>query len=143
MLTTTKRILIAGILFGTVIVMQGFTRQAQEHEEKAKNLKVLPKDMSGEEIHKLMKTYSQSLGVRCGFCHEVKQNAEGKWDADFAADTKKEKETARKMMKMTAAINKKYIKKMGDGFEPITCVTCHMGRSTPIVSTDSLPQKKK
>jgi hypothetical protein len=45
------------------------------------------------------------------------------------------------MMKMTAAINENYIGKMIGGdhtLEQINCVTCHMGKTTPIINTDSL-----
>jgi hypothetical protein len=45
------------------------------------------------------------------------------------------------MMRMTAAINENYIGKMIGGdhtLEQINCVTCHMGRQTPIISLDSL-----
>jgi glutaredoxin len=139
-----KLFLIAS-LFIAVIMMPAFTgNDKDKDDEKAKNLKVLSKKLSGEEIHNIMRMYSKALGVRCAYCHEVKQTADGKWDADFAADSKPEKETARKMIKMTEAINKKYLGKMGkEHMDPITCVTCHMGRTQPMVSADSLPQPKK
>jgi hypothetical protein len=60
---------------------------------------------------------------------------------DFASDDKPEKNIARNMMRMTEAINSNYIGKMIGGdhtLESITCVTCHMGKKTPIVSIDSL-----
>lgn len=136
-----KMFAITLIGFGLIIV-QTFAQQTNELPEPPKNLKVLPKKTSAEEVRKIMKEYSKSLGVRCGFCHAAKADDPKKYD--FASDAKPNKETARKMMKMTAAINKKYLKKIGNGhYDQITCVTCHMGKSEPIVSVDSLPGLKK
>jgi hypothetical protein len=136
-----KKILTAFIIIVAVTIMAQTSAQ-QKEEWKPKNLKVLPKNTSDEEIHAIMRTYSKSLGVRCGFCHK---HTEGeKPDFDFASDEKQEKLTARKMIKMVDGINKKYIAKIGEGkFEKITCVTCHMGNTKPIVSADSLPKKER
>jgi hypothetical protein len=134
-----KRIFIAFILI-TVVTIVAQTSAQQKEEWKPKNLKVLPKNISDEEIHAVMRSYAKSLGVRCGFCHKNEPGQPPKWD--FASDEKQEKLTARKMMKMVDAINKKYINKIGEGkFEKITCVTCHMGNTKPMVSADSLPKK--
>jgi len=93
-----------------------------------------------DDIHKVMKGFAKSLGVRCNACHVGTEGDQKSWD--FAADTKKEKLIARKMMKMVDAINKKYLGKMGESdFEQITCVTCHMGHLKPTVSVDSLMKK--
>ena len=110
--------------------------------EHPKNLKVLPKKISAEELQNTMRIYSMSLGVRCGFCHEVKVNkVTGKPEADFASDAKPEKTASRQMIRMTADINKKYLGKMSPDFEQIACVTCHRGSAKPMVSVDSLPKK--
>ena len=87
-----------------------------------------------------------SLGVRCGFCH-VSEQVEGQQHPkfDFASDNKPEKKIARDMMLMVSALNKNYIGKMIGGdhtLEQVICVTCHMGRKTPIITTDSLPGAK-
>ena len=108
--------------------------------EKAKNLKILPPDISHDELINVMKSFSKSLGVRCTTCHVGTEGDRNSFD--FAADTKKEKLIARKMMKMVTGINKKYIGKMGEpDFEKITCVTCHMGNIKPLVNVDSLQKK--
>jgi Photosynthetic reaction centre cytochrome C subunit len=83
----------------------------------AKNLKVLPRDMSKADIKKLMKGIAASLGVECEHCHNTD---------DFAEDTKK-KEIARTMMKMAGDINKNYFK----GKNEVGCVTCHNGKEEP------------
>jgi hypothetical protein len=132
--------LTAGMAF-----LQSFA-QKHDDEEKPTNLKILPKNISGEELHAIMRGYSQSLGVRCGFCH-VSEQVEGQQRAkfDFASDNKREKKVARNMMLMVQAINENYIDKMigtDHPLEHITCVTCHMGRRTPVVSVDSILKKQ-
>ena len=140
-----KGILIAG-LCGGMIFMQSFVQL--QHDEKPTNLKVLPKDISEKELHDVMKGFSKSLGVHCDFCHAKGdgQGSGGRPKIDFASDSKPEKNTARDMMRMTMAINHEYIGKMkidGNKIEEIACVSCHMGRTTPIVSIDSLPNQNK
>jgi hypothetical protein len=129
------------IVFTIVVIVfasQSFTSLKHDDHEKPTNLIVLPKDISGDELHLIMRQYSKALGVRCGFCHERK---EGQEHADFASDNKHEKEITRDMMRMVNDINEKYLAQSGNGhFEKITCVTCHMGRKVPIISTDSLPK---
>lgn len=135
-----KIIIIAGFVFA-VLFGQSF---AKHDDEKATNLKVLPKNISGEDLHNVMRQYSRSLGVRCGFCH-VSEKIEGqekpKWD--FASDAKPEKNIARDMMRMTETINEKYLGKIkaDHKLEQVSCVTCHMGRPTPIISVDSIVKK--
>jgi Photosynthetic reaction centre cytochrome C subunit len=85
--------------------------------DDAKNLKVLPHDMSKADIKKLMKAQAAALGVECEHCHNTD---------DFAEDTKN-KEIARTMMKMAGDINKNYFK----GKNEVGCVTCHNGKEEP------------
>lgn len=94
---------------------------------KAKNLKVLPKDISHEELDNVMKAFKNSLGVKCGFCHAPQKDNPQK--LDFASDDNEHKDVAREMMRMTAKINKKYFK----GSQPmaVTCYTCHHGNEEP------------
>ena len=123
---------------------QTFAQHDHQDEEPPKNLKVLPKKTTGEEIHAIMRGYSQALGVRCNYCHAAKEGGGDKPRLDFASDAKPEKEIARKMIKMTDAINDKYLAKIEDGaLERITCVTCHMGHTKPLVNADSLMIKDK
>jgi hypothetical protein len=97
---------------------------------KPTNLKVLPKDISGEDIDKLMHRYKQDLGVPCGYCHE--ENAQTK-QIDFASDENPVKETARFMIKMNNDINTKYLAQLGDRryADPFTCGNCHQGQVDP------------
>jgi hypothetical protein len=137
-----KKIVLITTLCAGMVAAQSFAQRHDDDDDKPKNLKVLPKNISGRELHNIMKGYSASLGVRCNFCH-VSEKVEGqdKPKFDFASDNKPEKNIARDMMRMTAAINEHYIGKMIGGdhtLEQIACVTCHMGRKTPIISLDSL-----
>jgi Photosynthetic reaction centre cytochrome C subunit len=141
-----KKLLLITFLCLGMVMLQSFVPKHDDDDEKPKNLKVLPKNISGKELHKIMKAYSMSLGVRCNFCH-VSEQIEGreKPKFDFASDAKPEKITARNMMHMEQAVNEKYISQMTGGdhtLEQITCVTCHMGRKTPIITIDSLPKRQ-
>ena len=97
---------------------------------KPTNLKVLPKDISADDLDKLMHGYEKQLGVPCGYCHE--QNAETK-RSDYASDENPIKQTARFMISMTGDINNKYLAQLGDRryAQPITCGNCHRGQIEP------------
>lgn len=90
-----------------------------------KNLKVLSKSTTHEQMDSIMKHFAKSLGVKCNFCHAP--SADGK-KLDFASDQKEHKNIARSMMKMTNKINKKYF---GHGAPAITCFSCHNGKDEP------------
>jgi hypothetical protein len=89
-----------------------------------KNLQVLPKTISKEELRTAMKAQSRALGLECDGCHEV---------PDMASDKNQNKVIARKMMIMEKEINEKWIKgaiKDADK-HPVTCGTCHQGHESP------------
>jgi hypothetical protein len=126
-----------------IVMLQSFA-PAKPDEPKPKNLKVLPKNISHDELIRTMKGYCVSLGVHCNECHYSTQSGDAKPEFDFASDAKPEKNTARKMIKMMDAINSKYLGKMNGGnLERITCVTCHRGNIKPLVSIDSLQKMQK
>jgi hypothetical protein len=129
---------IAIFVFG-IIFLKSFAQQDQHKhdDDKAENLKILPKDISEDSLHAIMRLYSKSLGVKCNHCH-VGTPQNGKMRFNFASDDKPEKNIARKMMVMVDSINTNFLNKMGDDFEHITCVTCHHGSLIPMVSVDSL-----
>jgi len=98
-----------------------------------KNLKVLPQDISGPQLVSTMKFFSQSLGVRCTFCHV---GAEGQPLAnfDFASDAKPEKRTARKMLAMVHRINSDDFGVTDFSKVKVTCFTCHRGAQHPLTA---------
>ncbi|HXC96218.1 MAG TPA: c-type cytochrome [Edaphobacter sp.] len=97
---------------------------------KPTNLKVLPKDMTGDEVVKLMRQYEGDLGVECGYCHA--RNPETKRN-DLPSDANPVKEKARIMIRMTDDLNAKYLTQLADhkSTNVITCGTCHRGMSHP------------
>ena len=103
---------------------------AAQFPEKFTNLKVLPKDISKQELQSTMRGFAFALGVRCDHCH-VEKRAPDK-GLDFAADDKDEKKTARLMLQMVAAINHDYISKVPKTAPiQVQCVTCHHGLAQP------------
>lgn len=97
-----------------------------------KNLKVLPKNISHDDLDKIMDQWKTALGVKCNFCHAAQKDNPRKMD--FASDEKAEKNIAREMFKMTNRINKKffnYKKTAENPVPPVGCMTCHHGNAHP------------
>lgn len=109
------------------------------HEEPAPtNLKVLPKDMTGEQVHQLMHKWAAELGSECGTCHAADPNRKGpngRPMLNFADDSKPEKNTARLMYKMVEDINKNYVSMIDSSGVPVSCGTCHRGHLDPPIFT--------
>lgn len=131
-------------LTGAVLIAGAVLLAAAQHAnaqipDKFENLKVLPKDITRDQLITVMRGFSTGLGVRCQYCHEVKQGAPAPApgameELDFKSDRKAEKDVARVMMKMAATINDSLLAKIPDRVEPgvrVTCVTCHRGSPLP------------
>lgn len=119
-------VLLASIVLSVTLCSLSLPQQ-QQHE-KAKNLKVLPKNTSHEELEKVMREFKDALGVKCNFCHAPRKDDPKK--LDFASDENDHKKIARDMMRMTARINKKFFK--GHQVAEVTCYTCHRGNEEPL-----------
>jgi len=114
------------------------------------NLKVLPKTLTGQQVHDIMETWEGSLGVRCDNCHAADPKnlgPNGKARLNFADDSKEDKEKARLMVRMTEDINKNYISMVADeknaSDAKVTCGTCHRGHKEPekfIIPDDDGPR---
>lgn len=87
-------------------------------EQVYKNIQVL-KGVPADQLIPAMQFITASLGVQCDFCH--RENA-------FEKDDNKNKETARKMMRMMFAINQQNF----DGHRVVTCYSCHRGVHKPV-----------
>jgi hypothetical protein len=106
---------------------------------KPTNLKVLPKDLTGDQVMDIMHGWEGQLGSECDTCHTadpVKKFPNGRPMLNFADDSKKEKETARLMLKMTMEINEKTsmvesTHNNADAAKKVTCGTCHRGHLDP------------
>jgi Photosynthetic reaction centre cytochrome C subunit len=98
------------------------------------NLKVLPKDLTGQQVREIMENWQGQLGVRCGTCHAADPKnlgPNGRPRINFADDSKEEKNTARLMAQMTENINKNYLAKLPNADTTVTCGTCHRGHLSP------------
>src|SRR5262245_25233825 len=132
---------------------------AQNIPEKFENLKVLPKDISRNDLTAVMRGFTGALGVRCEHCHVPEQasaaapaptanaaqggraGAPGPERMNYKADEKPEKETARAMLKLVQAINDDYLGQLAKRKEPnvdVSCFTCHRGMARPQTIADVL-----
>ena len=104
------------------------------------NLKVLPKTLTGDQVHDIMHKWEGQLGVECNTCHAVdpnKKRPDGRPVLNFADDSKPEKETARQMLRMTIELNQNYTSKVESkqnneaSAKEVSCGTCHRGHFDP------------
>lgn len=123
-----------GLLSVVVLgALTSMTHKTPPQDEKFKNLKVLPKNISHDNLDKVMDEWAHSLGVRCNFCHVRNEDTK---KMDWANDAKPEKEMARDMYKMMDKINQKYFHAKKDSLGMIlqtgvNCNTCHHGTAHP------------
>ncbi len=102
-----------------------------------KNLTVLPKDTSPDDVMKIMRGWNEALNVDCVFCH-VGQIGKPLSTFDFASDNKKRKEVSRVMLQGVMDMNEKF-KTLGEDAPQVACSTCHK-RSRHV--EDELPPPK-
>jgi hypothetical protein len=140
------KLFIISLLSAGFIIAEVSGMRKDNKEVTAKNLRVLPRNISHVELIDIMKGISKALGVKCDYCHVAKPgvvNAEGRPELDFASDDKPTKRIARKMMRMTKDINEK-LNDIGDHqFEKVGCVTCHRGWTQPSHTVDSLQRQAR
>ena len=143
-------------VLGSVLVLTGAVISAQgggQPQPAPTNLKVLPKDMTRQQVTQVMRGFTRALGVRCQHCHVGEGNDLSKFD--FASDAKVTKEIARKMITMVTDINGKYL--LGVEAPPpppppadappaaapaapaapgpkVTCFSCHRGALKPLTA---------
>jgi len=108
-------------------VAQDSAQAPKTAEEVYKNIQVL-KGLPASQLMEVMHHFKDDLGVKCSFCHV---------QGNFAADTKPEKATARKMILMARGINKENF----GGHMRITCWTCHRGATEPEKAPPAEPSK--
>ena len=93
---------------------------APEH----KNLQVLDKNISKDELKRTMEGYAAQLGVKCVFCHI---------DEQFDKDDRKQKSDARRMIRLVMDMRSKkdlYFKATVKE-SAIQCAMCHRGKPQP------------
>ena len=130
-----KRIAVLALLaiLGCMTSQQPAPQAAAKSQYK--NLQVLPKDISREQLLATMRGFTRALGVRCNHCHVVTAT-EPKEELDFPSDAKPEKNVARTMVRMTRDINSNWMARVDPENatrpEPrVGCWTCHRGKEEP------------
>src|SRR6188768_3464076 len=96
------------------------------------NLQVLPKDIPRPQLLQTMQAFNQALGVQCSHCHQF--IGPGDPMNDMASDVKPQKNAARAMMRMAAAINpqvQQAVTKTAETATRVGCWTCHRGQAIP------------
>ena len=119
-------LILAMVLFGGTVSKAQFSK-----DQKPKNLKVLPPNIEGEDLRKVMQGFTAALGVKCNFCHDDSKEADF-GPMDYSSDVKKEKQVARTMITMVNNINSDLLKKSREiesDISEVACVTCHRGAS--------------
>lgn len=128
-----KKQLVVTIGIVTVFSLSVAATLPEQDPPKLVNLKVFPKNIPYRVLDHEMDLWSESLGVRCNFCHARNEQTN---KMDFASDAKPEKTAARHMFLMTAKINKKYFDAKKDTLGMVmaigvNCNTCHHGTAHP------------
>ena len=103
------------------------------------NLQYFPKDTPRDSLTQIMRGFAMSLGVRCEFCHAMREGAPPPQPGqnpplNYASDEKDNKKIARYMLRMTDSINHKLLPGIPNRDNPPTtigCVTCHRGVMKP------------
>ena len=138
---TAVMALITGLLIASTYAFSP-APAAVVHGGHENNLKVLPKDISHDELMQVMHSFEVALGLSCKDCHARSTSDTTK--LDFMADTKLKK-TALGMMKMVQEVDSAHFAVKGDFKEnyltsqfKVTCITCHNGHAKPI-NTVAIP----
>lgn len=121
------------VLIATAAVLLATTVISAQGPPPPKNLQVLPKDMTFQQVIGVMQQFTTALGVTCAHCHVfVGPNDPGN---DFASDAKPAKTVARRMMEMVRAINptvqKAVAPKAATEVVGVNCMMCHRGSAIP------------
>ncbi|HEY0274435.1 MAG TPA: c-type cytochrome [Chitinophaga sp.] len=139
-MTTKKGLAVIVAFLGTVLLC---SLSLPQDDEKPKNLKVMSKNSTHEQVDSVMHTFKLALGVKCGYCHAPQKDNPKK--LDFASDDNPRKDIARDMMRMTGTINKKYFAhaqdSLGHAIVAVSCVTCHNGSPAPKYIPDEPTQE--
>lgn len=123
-------------LSGALCLAASLPSAAQIYDNPS-NLKVLPTDISAEDLRDTMKGFSLGVGLRCSDCH-LGEEDEALTDYDFAADEKPLKKTARLMLRMTNDLNRETLASLGPNRVEVQCVTCHRGLRSPRTTAEVL-----
>lgn len=134
-------------LIGVFLIVSAFTSPQQQAPPHKNNLKILPKNISHDDLMAVMHGFEHALGMKCGGCHAPSKTDPTK--LDFASDDNHHKVVALEMMKMTRKINAKDFKIKGDFAAnyindnyKVSCNTCHNGQKHPATLTPADKERK-
>ena len=106
------------VLAVTIALTLNLYGQQQAPPPGFKNLKVLPQDITRQQLMGYMQAFNRSLGVTCAHCHAD----------DKSSDEKPEKDIARGMIKMLTSLHQNAKDYLPDGRDKkLNCWTCHRG----------------
>ena len=130
------------VIFGLVLVVAISSAFTKIKDPGYKNLQILPKNITEKQMDSVMHHFTESLNVKCNFCHVKQEGNENEWD--WASDKNKHKLVARQMMTMTNKLNDEYFPYSGKAEDlstilTVTCYTCHNGSTEPVTK----PKPKK
>ena len=130
------------VILGCTSINQQKSQPAKTDNAQFHNLKVLPVNISHDELIATMRGFTRALGTRCDHCHAAgPPAADGREQLDFPSDAKPEKNVARTMIRMVRSINGDYIGKIDtEKKNQVTCGTCHRGHVIPEPYVPPAPQ---
>ncbi len=128
-------ITLAGLLLSATLITgqdRRGGRRGTSNQRPERNLQVLPKDISQDQLIATMKGIAKALGVKCGFCHVSRPDDPNEFI--FRLDDKGHKLKARVMLRMVGEINSNFMEQIKDNEDhspEVSCITCHRGKSEP------------
>lgn len=130
-----KKLLVFASISG-FLLLSAFAAPQPQNPPHKNNLKVLPKDISHDDLMAIMHGFEDDLNMSCRDCHAPSTTNPGK--LDFLSDANPHKDVTREMMRMVSRINQKEFGIKGkfkdnylsDAFK-VSCYTCHHGSKTP------------
>ena len=108
----------------TLLVAASFFAANASAAPEHKNLQVLNKDISKDDLKKMMDGFAEQLGVKCTFCHIVDQ---------YEKDDRPHKADARRMIRLVLDMRARKADYFGPRVKEavITCSICHRGKAEP------------
>lgn len=125
---------------GLLLAASPISAQGKFPPDSFTNLKVLPKNISRQELISTMRGFALGLGVRCTYCH-VGKEGQPLDSVNFKSDDKRTKRVARVMIDMLNHINEEHLSDVPDRPLPhvvVRCETCHRGVSRPRLLDDEM-----
>lgn len=124
--TAITRFAAALVALAAAAALQGDARAqaGKGFPTEFKNLQVFDKKIAPDDLKKAMNGFTDQLGVKCTFCHNLD---------NYASDENKHKTDARKMVQLVQFMqaNKQKYFKADVSTDLISCGTCHRGKEEP------------